>query len=519
MMWSQLPIAHQFSSMFWLFTLLTILSLALAHFKSPSTINGAVYEISTRPWLYELSQKYQRSIHSLDDVPDAEIQVIANMNMDMVYMMGVWQLGPSGLLHDRTDPGLINGFKRLLPDFTMDDVIGSPYAVVNYSTNSVIGGNGALTRFRYRLRKFGLRLMLDFVPNHMATDTIFMSNLRYFIRCPPGWDCPSSEYLRNGVAYGKDPYSGAWTDTAQLNYWDQETIKLQIQNLLTVASYADGIRVDMAMLLLNDVIEMTWGNHMKDLGYSKPRVEFWESAIKEVKKQFPDCLFLAEQYWYKEEELLGLGFDSVYDKDGMYEALKSGDLDNIRGLVWGRKSHMIHFAHFVENHDEERAVVSFGSATRSIGAALVSFTLPGLKFHHHGQWEGKRNRLDVHLRRSASEAVDKAVSQWYNNYLTSDLSIFKTGKFSPVAVQGTSDCWRLLSWKWTLDSDLVLVVVNYSDNSGSGKISLDIAGETIRFYDVLTGNYWDWSGKDVRSGEFIAVIEAWNAQIFKVYSV
>ncbi|KAL0216508.1 hypothetical protein P9112_008692 [Eukaryota sp. TZLM1-RC] len=489
-------------------------------FATVSLRNQAIYEISARPWLYELSKKYSRPMTSLDHVPNEEIQHIADMNIDAIYLMGVWQLGEYGLHHDRTQPHLIESFKRLLPDFTLDDVIGSPYAVVNYTANTALGGEGALKRFRSRISHYGLRLILDFVPNHLAADSIFARNPQYFVTCPRGWECPRSEYLESGIAYGKDPYSGAWTDTAQLNYWNPETIKLQIQNLLVAASYADGLRVDMAMLLLNDIIEQTWGNHLNALGFDRPTKEFWEIAIKEVKRHYPDCLFLAEQYWHLEERLLSLGFDSVYDKDGLYEHLKSGHLDNLRKLIFARGSSMVNYAHFVENHDEERACVAFGSCERSLGAALVSFTLPGLKFHHHGQHEGKRNRLAVHLRRSASEPINNDVYLFYKNFLELDLSIFKIGEFTPLECHGTSDSWRLMAWKWQRGTELVLVVVNYSEVKAGAKVHIGhVDGETIEFTEQLSGGKYLWSGDDVRSGQFTAVVDQYSAQIFRVQSI
>lgn len=65
-----------------------------------------VMELSTRPWLYELSRKYGRTITSLRDIPLGEFTRYKKMGMDIIWMMGVWRLGPYGVQHDRTDPCL-----------------------------------------------------------------------------------------------------------------------------------------------------------------------------------------------------------------------------------------------------------------------------------------------------------------------------------------------------------------------------------------------------------------------------
>jgi hypothetical protein len=52
----------------------------------------------------------------------------------------------------------------------------------------------------------------------------------------------------------------------------------------------------------------------------------------------------------------------------------------------------------VENHDEPRAVHSFKTVERANAASLITFLLPGMRFHHHGQWKGKKNRLIVQVR-------------------------------------------------------------------------------------------------------------------------
>ena len=80
-------------------------------------INPSLLEISTRPWLYELSQKYGKSITKLNQIPDAELKTIQSQGYNIVWFMGLWKLGAAGLQHDRTDPGLKQSYNQNLPGF------------------------------------------------------------------------------------------------------------------------------------------------------------------------------------------------------------------------------------------------------------------------------------------------------------------------------------------------------------------------------------------------------------------
>lgn len=116
-----------------------------------------IYEISTRPWLYSLSQKYGKSI-KLRDVPTAEWKAIAAMNMDVVWLMGIWSLGEFGLNHDRTTPSLLEGYSKVLPGYTQADIIGSPYAITNYTINPEIGTEDDLVAVRKLLHSLGMKV-------------------------------------------------------------------------------------------------------------------------------------------------------------------------------------------------------------------------------------------------------------------------------------------------------------------------------------------------------------------------
>lgn len=208
-------------------------------------------------------------------------------------------------------------------------------------------------------------------------------------------------------------------DTAQFNYWDNGLIQTRLGELLSVASQADAIRCDMSFLLLNDQIQQNWGSQLASWGYSRPSDEFWRIAIAKVKAAVPGTLFLAEVYSPYQQTLIDLGFDFVYEKE-LYDKLGAGDVGGVVGYLQGSsQSYLNHgyasscararprvsrrgvrlcSAHFVENHDEPPAVAFFGSWWRADGAALATFTLPGMRFHFQDQWWGVSNRLLVQLR-------------------------------------------------------------------------------------------------------------------------
>lgn len=77
---------------------------------------------------------------------------------------------------------------------------------------------------------------------------------------------------------------------------------------------SDGMRCDMAMVILNDLYYNKWKPQLDDWGYVRPSKEFWSEAISEAKAKYPDLIFLAEVYWGKEQDLMNLGFDYVYEK-------------------------------------------------------------------------------------------------------------------------------------------------------------------------------------------------------------
>ncbi|CAL5983072.1 Alpha_amylase catalytic region [Hexamita inflata] len=475
-----------------------LLSFAAQHKKNPNLL-----ELSARPWLYELGVK------RLTDVSDSVLDDFVNKGIDSIYLLGVWSIGQYGKNFDKN---LQNDFRNTLPDYTQDDAIGCPFAVVDYSVNQdEIATESEMMQFRERLNKRGMVLYLDFVPNHSAVDAyLVQQNPNLYVK--QNFHDGNQQY-QNGIFYGKDKYGNVWKDTLQFNYFNPDTVKARISDLMRVAKLADGTRCDMAMLALNNEVDGIWGGIIRQQGYNRPNEEFWTVAIREIKKTYPNFKFMAEVYWGYGDTLINLGFDYVYDKEGLYDKLSGRNLDDIKNYIKSRGDKINVGTHFVENHDEGRAATHFGSTYVADAAAMATFTLPGMRFHFQGQWLGRKNKLDIHLRRSYNMNGDKDQPTIMDYDILLPIlkdNVWHEGKWTYKDVQGTGDCWRLMAWTWETADQSVLVVVNYSDQMGSGKVRLDVNNGKIVFEDKMTGMKQERDGQDVRdNGIFVQMDKYW----------
>src|SRR4051794_34798329 len=129
----------------------------------------SLYQINTRVWLTGLSRGLGRTA-TLDDIPDGELDRLAEMGFDWIWFLSVWRTGPASRRVSRSNADWRRGFEATLTDLRDDDIAGSGFAITGYETHPDLGGDEALARLRARLRDRGLRLMLDFVPNHTGLD-------------------------------------------------------------------------------------------------------------------------------------------------------------------------------------------------------------------------------------------------------------------------------------------------------------------------------------------------------------
>ena len=119
------------------------------------------------------------------------------------------------------------------------------------------------------------------------------------------------------LAHGRDPNYPGWPDTLQLDYANPLLQKSQIDELIAIAGKCDGVRCDMAMLVLPEVFQRTWG---------VDPAPFWPKATAAVRGAHSAFTFLAEVYWDLEWTLQQQGFDYCYDKR-LYDRLQSTTSD------------------------------------------------------------------------------------------------------------------------------------------------------------------------------------------------
>src|SRR5215467_2776788 len=287
----------------------------------------SLYEINTWVWLSELSRKFGKTVR-LSSVPANEWDVIADYGFDAVWFMGVWERSPKGIAIANQNKNLLDDFRRALADFRPEDNVGSPYCVRRYVVDQHLGGPEGLAIARGELAKRGMNLVLDFVPNHVAPDHPWVvEHPEFFIHgnADDARKDPSSYVDVRGTVYanGRDPYFPAWQDVLQLNAFAPGLRQAVIQTISSIAQQCDGIRCDMAMLMLNPIFERTWGGRAGP----RPSVEYWVEVIPAIKRRYPGFLFIAEAYWDMEWQLQQEGFDFCYDKT-LYDRMEHGSAES-----------------------------------------------------------------------------------------------------------------------------------------------------------------------------------------------
>jgi glycosidase len=383
-----------------------------------------------------------------------------------------------------------------LPSVTQAQIIGSPYAVYRYTADAHYGGRDALAVFRRKLAARNIRLILDFVPNHVAVDhhwtvdapdALIQATAEQAAAQPDLYfAAPQPEARGRYFAHGRDPYFPAWSDTAQVDAFSPRARQATLQTLCDIAEQCDGVRCDMAMLMVNRIFSSTWNRP------ELPAQEFWIEVIGGVRAQHPEFLFMAEVYWDMEAELLAQGFDYAYDKR-LYDRLLHESPSAVRDHLTAALSYQRRMVRFTENHDEARTMASFGRA-RGQMAALLCATLPGMTLFYEGQFEGRRVKLPVQLGARPYEPIEAETYAFYQALLAEvDAPLYHDGVFNllgTLPLSGGSHNEPLLAYTWTLDSQRRLIVINLSrDSAAQGRVMLGDAAlgsaSAWRFTDVF----------------------------------
>ncbi len=482
-----------------------------------------LYEINTWVWLSELSLKTGKHI-DLGSVPSAEWDAIAKFGFDAVWFMGVWERSPAGIEISNKNKGLLEDFRRALPDFKPQDNVGSPYCVRNYVVDAHLGGPKGLAAARQELAKRGMKLLLDFVPNHVAPDHAWATDHPDYLIRGTSEDArknPASfiEVQGNVFACGRDPFFPAWPDVLQVKAFDPGFRKAAVETVLSIAAQCDGVRCDMAMLMLNLIFERTWGDHAG----RRPPVEYWDEVIPAVKRAQPDFCFIAEAYWDLEWELQQHGFDFCYDKR-LYDRLEHDSPESVRLHLSAELSYQRKLVRFIENHDEPRAAATFSAEKERIAAITIA-TLPGARLFHEGQFEGWKKKLPVFLGRRPQETADPALLSFYTTLLkTIDSPVFRDGEWMLCERTGWPDnqsFQNLVAWTWRKGEERILVVINFSGSKVQARVRIpwqDLRGTTWRLSDAFSGVNYVRQGDEMSGPGLYVEMGPWNWNFFRCSS-
>jgi hypothetical protein len=444
----------------------------------------SIYEINTPVFLREISARVGYPV-TLADVPDNEWDLIARPGIDTIWFMGVWKRSLAARKMATNEVWL----KEALPDASPEDIIGSAYSIQEYVVDASFGGNVGLAVARAKLRARGIGIMLDYVPNHVGIDHTWVTEHPDYFLLGTGHELAkhSEAFVQTAggiFAKGKDPNFEPWSDVLQLNAFSIGFRQKAIATLQTIAGMCDGVRCDMAMLMMNTIFKSTWGERVGDI----PAEEYWPSIISAVRQVNPDFLFLAEVYWGKQQDMLDQGFDLCYDKD-LYDLLLDGSVHRIKKHLSKPVSYQLHLLRFLENHDETRAAHAF-PLNKHFAAAVIIATLPGAHLYYDGQREGRSVKLPVHLSRRVTETANNEIIVFYDK-LFSFVQSKRLYDQKWHLVTATSkllhfESHHVLAWVWATEMSQTLIAVNYSHEKA--QVSLGVELKKVRSAtDILTG--------------------------------
>ncbi len=397
---------------------------------------------STLVWLDQLSKKYQRDIHTLDQIPNEELDILRDNGFTALWLIGLWQRSPAS--------------KKIKQLCGNPDAESSAYSLKGYVISDRIGGWGALDNLRSRCNERGIRLASDMVPNHTGLDSTWLQDHpEYFVQqnYPPfpsysynGQDLsdnPDYEikiedhyYNRTDAAvtfmkrdkktgkvsyifHGNDGTSMPWNDTAQLDFLNPQTREAVIQQILEVARNFHIIRFDAAMTLAKKHIQRLWypkpgtggdvagrissGLSEEEFNRRIPN-EFWREVVDRVQAEVPDTLLLAGAFWMMESYFVRtLGMHREYNSASMH-MMKNQDnkkyRDSVKSTLLFDPEILKRYVNFMNNPDEETAIAQFGDSDKYFGVCTVLATMPGLPMFGHGQIEGFHEKYGMEYQRA-----------------------------------------------------------------------------------------------------------------------
>lgn len=482
-----------------------------------------LFEISAWPWLERLSREEQHVV-TLANVPEGHWDRLARDGFDVLFLMGVWRRSAIGRDIARAHPGMITEYDRALPGWTDDDVPGSPYSIQAYEPDERMGGWHGLDVARSALKTRGISLVLDFVPNHTGFD-------HAWIQDHPGWYVLGTEADHHSapedfraidisgvtfhVACGRDPNFAPWTDVAQLNYFNPDTRAAMRATLQQISTHCDGVRCDMAMLVLNDVFERTWRRLLRD-EWPPLSTEFWPDTTRTI----PGLMYLAEVYWGLEGRMLEQGFTFAYDKR-LFDSLHAPDrAARTRELLAASNPDPNRLSRFIENHDEPRSAATLAAILPAAASLLA--TSAGMRFFFDGQFDGRRVRVPVQMGRWPEEPADASVRALYERVLAfAGQPVLHDGAPQILNVSAADDgsFVDIVAYRWRTDSALALLVVNLGASTSQAYVAIaaDLPpGTAFNFEDWLTNAIYHRTRESLLDRGLFVRLEPGCAHLFTV---
>lgn len=486
--------------------------------------NPHLLELSTLQWINVLNRKYGVN-HTLLTVPDAEWHKFKELGFDAIWLMGIWRTGPKAEETARTYEPLLKQARSLHPnDFDINDIVGSPYAIYDYSLNPALGEPDDIAKLHEKLNSLGIKLILDYVSNHLAMDhpliyecpDCFIQADDEVVQSHGGWFF-KPEGSNMWIAHGKDPNFPSWTDSVQLNYFEAKARAYMLEQLLKIASVCDGVRCDMAMLSLNSVHDDTWGWLLRKRGYQRPHQEFWSEAIAAVRAQHPNFCFLAEVYWGLEWTIQEIGFDYTYDKT-LYDRLRYMSASDVNGHLNAELMYQKRSLRFIENHDEAPAIAAFGK-DKSIAAAVAASTLRGLRLFYYGQIKGIAQQCPIQYVRYDFEPNPDIEKEYIKILKIIEHPAFHGGEWTNISVRPVShedgSHVNFLCWSWKQICTYKFVIINYSNSVARCRVPMKVDSKsgTYVFKDELKGLHFERDAAEVKQNGLFVELQPYEFYI------
>ncbi|MFC2084799.1 alpha-amylase family glycosyl hydrolase [Bacteroidota bacterium] len=400
-------------------------------------------------WLDQLSKQYDKEIKRLDQIPDQELDKLAEWNLTGLWLIGLWKRSPAS--------------KRIKHIMGNIDAVSSAYSLYDYKISDDLGGELAYDNLNQRAKLRGIRLASDMVPNHTGVYSDWViAYPEYFIqtskspfpnykftgenlspipgieiRIEDGFYSKSDASVvfqridtRNGevryIYHGNDGTNMPWNDTAQLDMIKEEVREAVIQKILDVAKKFSIIRFDAAMTLTKRHFSRLWypqpgkgGDIPSRSDYSMKKAdfdklfpeEFWREVVERINKEKPDTLLLAEAFWLMEGYFVrSLGMHRVYNSAFM-NMLMNEENEKYRNLITNTMEFepeiLKRYVNFMSNPDEETSIKQFGTDDKYFGVLTLMVTLPGLPMFAHGQIEGYTEKYGMEYQRAYYKETPK----------------------------------------------------------------------------------------------------------------